>query len=320
MIIRTGKENQVLYQDFQYVKKLNFRDDSQSQVFYDNHQNVIFLGSVMPNKIIQWQNLYTNNITNQEVYVDRLYINNSGAKQYCGEFLATQRCNEGEIIFVDLNLEQLRKVQKDYADFMFHITQKAEIDGLRKMNNNGIIDFAEMQQWEAFSRIRVHCFRGDNTSSLYIDQFKKGLEIAYRKFILLSDNKLRFAYFPDEQKILFKDKMISVECEAVRELMITCKANQMINKAIQMDKSTISILNSKGYIYLEPFSVSEELSGSKIVITASRQMELEIYDNDQNIWRKLEQKKLSNVKKNQQIQLRMRVKFGDRIHEVAIVK
>lgn len=321
MIISTEKENGAIYKECQYVKKLHFEDNSpNSKVFYDNNGNLRFLGSVLADKKVQWKNLYTNNIAEHGVYADRLRIKNNHAEAYLGEFVATQSCNEGEVIFVDFNLEQLRKAKNDYADFMFHMTQCAEIDGIRKMDDQGIMRDLDIRQWKPFSRIRIHCLNNSSENFICIEKFKGGMEIEQKRHMTLYDNDLQFAYYPNEQKILFRNKMIPVDCDMVRQLMITCRAKQMTKEVIQMDESTICILDSKGYVYLEPFSLQEELSGLKVVVIASRQMDLEIYDHQSKMWKKLEQNKLDNIKKGQQIQLRMCAKFGDRIHEAAIVR
>lgn len=321
MIISTEKEKKEIYKGCQYIKKLNFQDNSQNKVFYDKNGNLKFVGSVLEEQRVQWKNLYTGSLVKDELYVDRPYIMKNGAQEYRGEFVATKTCDKDKVIFVDLNPEQLRKAKSYYTDLMFHITQCAEINSIQKMDAQGAMhDFLDMRQWEAFSRIRIHCFNNNNENEFHIEKFKQGLEIEQKSHMILYDSDLQFAYYPDEQKLLFKNKILTVDCGAVRELMITCRSNQITKEMIPMEGSTISILDNKGYVYLEPFSLQEELSGLKVVIIASRKMELEIYDNKAEIWKKFECNQLNTVKKSQKIQLRIRTRFGDRIHEAAIVR
>lgn len=323
MVIIRGKQNESVYQGCQIIKKLAFQDNDQNKVFYDNNGNLTFLGTISENKKIQWKNLYTGSIAEDEVYADKLYIDRNGVQQYRGEFVSEKRCDEGEVIYVDLNLEQLREGQGSYKDFMFYVTQSSAIDSIRKMEKNGVLyDFSEsdqIQKWGAFSRIRAHCFNGMDRNSLYIEKFKKRLEIERQNCIKLNDGEMKFAYCPDEQKIIFKNRMIPVDCEKVCQPAICCRADRIAKKPISLGKSIISILERNGHVYLEPFSLQEELPELKVVVIASRQVELEIFDDEAQEWRKLEQKKFSEIKRGQQIQLRICANYADRVHEVALV-
>lgn len=316
MILRKDSKYIERISGYKYIQELKVQTENpESRVIADKYGNICFLGNASKSRKINWVNYFTGKDADDTLYVDYKYVISDDNIQFNGMFTDTKPLEGDEAIVFDL--DKCGQLDSDYIDLFFQVTQKAMINSLKKLMDNGTMK-SSYDAFEPFSRVRI---RMNNSQAVFCaDKYKRALEpvkIITKRF---NGGLHCVVYSGFNNKAVIDGNVIPLAADGLTDkldvLLITCRASKDTNAFIRLN-NCVTVMGSRGYLYLEPFSVPDVNVGDmEIEIVANRQLPLEIYDEKQNLWMPFESGMLGKRAPDHCIKMRISVETGDYVRNV----
>lgn len=319
MILRKNSELIQNKNQYKYFQELKVQTDNpESIIITDSLGKVCFLGNAGKKRKINWVNFFTRKEANNSLYVDYKYVRSEDDVEFNGIFADTQTLGEDQTVIFDFS--KCAQLSDEYTYIVFQIAQSSMLDNIKKNMYNGVMS-NNYDSFGAFSRFRVDL--NNSNIILYAEKFKKALsaEKVITKSFPKKDHCI--VYSGLNHKVVADGNVISLEAENLTDrldiLAITCRALQDTDAVVELN-DCVTVAGSKGYLYLEPFSVSDtDIKDAEIEIVANRQLPLEIFDEDQNIWLAFEPGILGRLC-FRDIRMRIGAETGDYVRNIYIKK
>lgn len=318
MILRKDSDFIQNRNEYEYIKELKVQTDNpESIVITDSLGKACFLGNTNEERKVNWVNFFTGKAADNSVYVDYKSINGKFI-EFDGLFTTAQTIKEDETVIFDFN--KCAQLSDEYICIIFQMTQAPLLDAIRKCMQDGIMK-SDYDSFEAFSRFRVNV---DNQKAVLIaEKYKKSMQA--EKVITKNFPKKEhcIAYSGLNHNAVVDGAVILLEKENLTDrldtLAVACRALKDTDAAVELN-DCVTVVGSRGYLYLEPFSVPDaDMTNASIEIVANRQLPLEVYDKQCNSWILFESGIFGRLS-NQDIRMRIGAETGDSVRNIYIKK
>lgn len=306
-----------IFKQYSYVKRLFIEKKPENCIFEEENGKVHFMGNSQEQLLI-WKNLYTDDLVEDNIiYTDRELIYNNNDRVQIGSFILENLNLKDNIVRIDLSVLDKKAMQQ--LKLLVKLVSDSEINNQKKM----ILDNGNLRlggkEFEPISLIYYH----STDSAIYIQDFKKNYLVSQNKNIYLLKKEQQFFIDQTKHNILFSDRIVpyNLDCELLNYMEVSIRLEQLEQQvSAKFDiGEMISMLKRTGYLYLEPFLISELNKNAKILVIANRKIDIEIYEKNKDLWICLQNNKINQVH-NELVRLRLCVEAGDIIKKIAIVQ
>ena len=288
-------------------------EDEHNKLASDSRGNICFIGNTDKYRKIIWKDLFTDK-DSDEISAKLKYIYNGGKPLFKGYLVCDEPLGEDEVIVYDV--EELRHVSEKFHMLTLEIVGDSLLNTIKTMDNtDALYDSAE--RYSSFSRVKVRIQNSDMW--LQIEKIGKNLVAEDVKCLKFTGSRCYAAYCNKNKTVIMNGNVMKSQAGSIDRLMVVCSAlEHPVNDTISV-KNCAHILGNTGYMYIEPFALSEANTENLIVeITANRQLPLEIYDENQKNWDAFKNGALEKYSNIKNIKLRIGVETGDYVKKVVI--
>lgn len=291
-------------------------NDEHNKLITDKRGNICFIGSTEKYRKIIWKDLTTGKIAN-EVSAQVRYIFDNNELRFSGYLVCDEPIEDDEVIVYDM--QKVNKACDNFDLTMFIITDESLEKSIKQSINNGIV-YMNSSMYSNISQIRL-IPRGSEIG-MYIEKTIQNVthfdnsSFEKRNCWYYSDNRCYVAYCNHNKNAIINGNIIKSQADSVDRIVFCCAAQKAVKEVVSVEDCA-HVLGSRGYMYIEPFSVSaDDMTNAKIEIIANRNLPLEIYDENQNEWTAFETGMIGKCSDSNQIKLRIAVETGDYVRNI----
>lgn len=297
--------------DMKNAMELHIMDSSaDSKVAVNDGGEVCFLGTLKEDNI-QWVNLRDKSNAGHELYADSK-VTDATSEEFRGNFVANQKLGSGEAVWVDM--EKMKYANDKAPAMILIITQQDEIVSTMLNYTDDGQYCVNKENYTPVDRILADDRR------LMEQQLENKLVVKSQYIKLLEKEQyFEFAYCPEASCILYKGAAVGMPVNGAERnyIMAVYRSKESMKERFDIS-DCVKLLNSSGYLYIEPFKPTEPDREYKLTIVANRSIGVEIYSSQTEEWKSISTTDAIGASGDEDVRLRLCVEFGDRIRKVLL--